>query len=45
MCETVQDLEDYIQYQFDDIASFKLAIFLSSGEIQVKFALGQVEQV
>ncbi|EGT31333.1 hypothetical protein CAEBREN_12775 [Caenorhabditis brenneri] len=45
MCdEQLQDLEDYIQYQFDDIPSFKLALFLNSGEIKVKIAIGEVEK-
>ncbi|CAL2028096.1 unnamed protein product [Caenorhabditis brenneri] len=45
MCdEQLQDLKDYIQYQFDDIPSFKLALFLSCGEFKVKIAIGEVEE-
>lgn len=45
MSEEKQDLEDYIQYNFDGIPSFKLALFLNSGKIEVKFAFGKVEEV
>ena len=45
MSEQLQDLEDYIQYQFDDIPSFKLAVFLNSEEIKVKTVVGEVEEV
>ncbi|KAF1771553.1 hypothetical protein GCK72_003380 [Caenorhabditis remanei] len=44
MAEQLQDLEDYIQYQFDDIPSFKLAVFLNSEEIKVKTVVGEVEE-
>ncbi|CAI2294643.1 unnamed protein product [Caenorhabditis sp. 36 PRJEB53466] len=44
MSEEKQDLEDYIQYNFDDIPSFKLALFLANGKIEVKVALGEVEE-
>uniref|UniRef100_A0A1I7T4Q1 Roadblock/LC7 domain-containing protein n=1 Tax=Caenorhabditis tropicalis TaxID=1561998 RepID=A0A1I7T4Q1_9PELO len=37
MCDKqLQDVQDYIQYQFEDFSSFKLAVFLNSGEIKVK---------
>ncbi|PIC54230.1 hypothetical protein B9Z55_003566 [Caenorhabditis nigoni] len=44
MSENLQDLQDYIQYQFEDFKSFKLALFLNSGEVLVKFAVGDVEK-
>ncbi|UMM14984.1 hypothetical protein L5515_002593 [Caenorhabditis briggsae] len=44
MSENLQDLEDYIQYQFEDFKSFKLALFLNSGQVSVKFSTGEIDK-